>query len=604
MTVKKSMPMSSRNGSDDQKKHIEVLYRKCTPVTDPKAQYPGFNPGSEIIKKGTIKDKGRLTVPCNIIWEKDVAVRMRDGITIYTDIFRPKDAKEKCPALIAWSTYGKLCGSVGIDTLPFRSGIPLDATSGYETFEGPDPAYWCSHGYAILTPDIRGVMMSEGDCAFWGTQSAEDGYDFVEWVAGQPWCNGKTALTGNSWLAIMQWFIAAINPPHLTAIAPWEGLNDLYRNDVFCGGIKDYGFNNTIISEIYGNNHIEDIPAMADKYPLFNDYWDDKFAKAENIKVPAAYVVASWTHHIHTRGTLQSWHKLNIKDKWLRVHNTMEWPDYYTPKYYEDLKRFFDRYLKDINNGWEKTPKVRLSILDPGGVDTVDRVEEDFPLPQTQFTKLYLDAENNSLTPDAPKNESKARYRADDERGKAVFTIRFDRDTEIVGYLKLQMWVEAEGNDDMDIFVWLQKLDRRGRLLCHIPIPLPKPVQLFIKTAFKYGLLKSKIPSMINYTGTYGKQRVSLRKLDEEKSTSSEPYYPFNDVQPLKQGQIVPVDIALWPAGMRYHADEQLRVIVAGYNVRGPSFPTLPKSKLINKGYHIIHTGGKYDSHLLVPVIP
>ena len=174
----------------------------------------------------------------------------------------------------------------------------------------------------------------------------------------------------------------------------------------------------------------------------------------------------------------------------------------------------------------------------------------------------------------------------------------------MVGYLKLQLWVEAEGNDDMDLFVWLQKLDRRGGLLSHIPIPLPKPMLWFIRTAFKYGLLKSKIPSMINYTGPYGQLRVSLRRLDEEISTSSEPYYPFKEVQPLKPGQIVPVDIALWPTGMRYHAGEQLCVIVTGYNIRGPFLPSLPKSETINKGYHVIHTGGKYDSHLLVPIIP
>lgn len=596
-------PVFTKKG-DSQEERVEVLYRKSTPITDPKARYPGLNPSSTIIRKGTVKSKGRLTVPCDIAWERDVPVTLRDGAVIYTDVFRPTDDKEKYPALIAWSPYGKLCGSVNIDTLPFRAGIPLGATSGYETFEGPDPAYWCNHGYAILTPDIRGVMMSEGHFAWWGTQGAKDGYDFIEWVAGQRWCNCRTALTGNSQLAIMQWFIAALNPPHLAAIAPWEGLNDLYRNDIFCGGIKDYGFNDYIISETYGNNRIEDIPAMADKYPLFNSYWDDKLAKAENIEVPAAYVVASWTNPIHTRGTLQSWCELNIKDKWLRIHNTMEWPDYYTPKYYEDLRRFFDHYLKGVDNGWENTPKVRLSILDPGGMDTVDHIEEDFPLPQTRFTKLYLDAENSSLTLSPPKNESKARYRADDEKGKAVFKMRFKRDTEMVGFSKLRLWVEAEGNDDMDLFVWLQKLDRRGGLLSHIPILLPKPVQLFIRTAFRHGLLKNKIPRSMTYTGPYGKQRLSLRKLDEDKSTPAEPYYPFGEVQPLKPGQIVPVDIALWPTGMRYHAGEQLRVLVAGYNMRGPFLTSLPNAELINKGYHIIHTGGKYDSHLLIPVSP
>ena len=104
---------------------------------------------------------------------------------------------------------------------------------------------------------------------------------------------------------------------------------------------------------------------MTRNHQLFNSYWESKIPDLEKIDVPA-YVVASWTNIIHTGGTFTGWRNISSKEKWLRIHNTHEWHDYYKPESVENLRRFFDRYLKGINNGWEATPKVRLTVLDPG----------------------------------------------------------------------------------------------------------------------------------------------------------------------------------------------------------------------------------------------
>ena len=198
---------------------IEVIFRKASSIDTPEARYPGFNPGIRTLTKGTIIKDGALPLPCNILFERDIAVTLRDGTVIYTDIFRPVNGTD-LPAIIAWSPYGKEGGVSGLDNYPNRAGVPRSATSGLEKFEGPDPAYWCSHGYAVINPDPRGIYSSTGDIHYWGTQESEDGYDLIEWTAEQSWCNGKVSMTGNSWLAISQWFIAALKPPHLTAIAP------------------------------------------------------------------------------------------------------------------------------------------------------------------------------------------------------------------------------------------------------------------------------------------------------------------------------------------------------------------------------------------------
>ncbi len=558
---------------DDQ---IEVLFRKAVPISDPEAHYPGLNPSTTVLRKESIHREGALPLPCDILFERDVAVTLRDGTVIYTDIFRPVGGTH-LPIIIAWSPYGKGYGWFSLDRFPGRMGVPTSALSGLEKFEGPDPAYWCNHGYAIVNPDPRGAFMSQGNLHFWGEQEAQDGYDLIEWMASQEWSNGKVALSGNSWLAISQWFIAAEQPPHLTAIAPWEGLSDFYRDHGTRGGIPDTGFNDLVMLHLYGNNEIEDLSGMIRKYPLMNSYWREKSANLERINIPA-YIVASWTNELHTHGTFEGFRRISSAHKWLRVHNTHEWFDYYSAENVEDLRRFFDRYLKGIENGWEQTPHVRLTVLDPGGVDQINRPENEFPLARTRYQPLYLDASTGRLSQESVRHESAIRYKVDSKE-QAVFTIRFNHDTELTGYMKLRLWVEAIGSDDMDLFVFVQKLDAQGKFLPALVLGQP------------------------NF-GANGRVRVSHRELDPGRSTPAEPYLTHIKEERLNPGEIVPVEIPIWPTSMVWHSGEQLRVVVTGYNLAGRHIPGLPEPMLRNKGEHVIHTGGKYDSHLLVPVIP
>lgn len=274
----------------------DVIYRKTTPI-DFKAEgleskYRGFKQETVTLPKGTIAEEGYMPLPCDIVFERDVPVKLRDGITIYTDIFRPV-TDEAIPAIVAWGPYGKNgSGALSISGFPGMLGIDKSLLSGLAKFEGPDPGYWCARGYAVCNPDIRGAFMSEGNITFWGKQDGEDGYDYIEWLARQAWCNGKTALSGNLWLAISQWYIAAEQPPHLTVIAPWEGNSNHYVDDVVRGGIPYPGFVDSIIIGLFGNNYIEDSVAMIEKYPLMNDYWKSKIPQFERINVPA-YVVSS-----------------------------------------------------------------------------------------------------------------------------------------------------------------------------------------------------------------------------------------------------------------------------------------------------------------------
>ena len=605
----KIIPVKTSSG-----KEFPVYFKEGLPLDAAKARYTGFKQETVILKKGTIRREGAKPLTCDILLERDVPIKLRDGVTIYADIFRPVD-NEKHPSIMAWSPYGKEYGGQWLDDVPFRSGVPLSATSQLEKFEAPDPAYWVQQGYTIINPDSRGAYNSEGNLVYWGTQNAEDGYDVIEWAAKQNWSNEKIGMSGNSWLSVSQWFIAAQKPPHLAAIAPWEGFSDHFREAGNRGGIPMPEFPEMIIDTFASNGLIENQPRMIVDYPLMNDYWLDKKANLSKIDIPA-YVVASYTNVAHTHGTFAGYRGIASKEKWLRVNNTNEWQDYYTPENVADLTKFFDHYLKGINNGWESTPKVRLSVLNPGGKDIVNRIENEFPLARTKYEKLYLDTSNNTLNNKISNKISSTEYNSESQNNKKTFTIKFDKDTEITGYMKLRVWVSALDNNDMDLAIKVEKLSKDGKELRDL------------------------------HTGgsiaATGYLRASMRKTDPKLSTESEPFYTFDEVQPLKKGEIVPLDIEIWPMGMFYSSGESLQLTISAYEPPTEKIPfgsskiDVPKNsytytpgekvemvtiggnadqvanekdvvkspKTHNKGIHRFYSGGKYDSYLYVPIIP
>ena len=295
---------------------IEILHAKSTPIDTPRGLYNGFKPSTTTLPKGWKKDDGCRAFPVDTIWERDVKIPMRDGVNLYADVFRPADDSQKVPAVIPWSPYGKSgTGFFQLDLVPGRVGVPQSRLSGLEKFEGPDPAEWTQYGYAVVNIDARGIFMSEGNVRFWGSAEGQDGYDAVEYIASLPWCNGKVATMGNSWLGIAQWFIAAERPPHLACILPLEGSSDFYRETLCRGGIPAYGFVEFLVHNLYGNNETEDTPGMLRKYPLMNEYWEDKRAKIENINVPA-YVLASMSTALHTVGSLRGFEEIPHDNKW------------------------------------------------------------------------------------------------------------------------------------------------------------------------------------------------------------------------------------------------------------------------------------------------
>lgn len=548
---------------------IEVLYNRSRSLDAPK-QFPlagaGFYP--PLNPRSYVEDEIRV--------DQDVAVRLRDGTTIYVDIYRPAKGadNETLPAILSWCWYGKRPGDESEEEWATFGVVP-GTHSQMVKFEGPDPGFWCKKGYAVVNADPRGAGNSEGRLVLWGKQDGEDGHDAIEWIAEQPWSNGKVGMFGNSGLAMCQWFIAAEQPPHLACIAPWEGTSDMYREFVSENGIPGPGFMNFVASiGRSASGLMEDYNAMLRKYPLMNAYWQSKVPEFAKITVPA-YVTGGWSH-VHMMGSINGYRRISSEKKWLRVHRDFEWPDTYSWWNMQDLERFFDRYLKGIRNGWEMTPKVRLDIMDAYHFDSqVHRPETDFPLDRTIYAKLFVRGKNE-LAGEPSSVETSISY--DPETEEADFDIKFSEDTELAGFIKAHLWVEADGHDEMDLFLTVQKLDQDGEWL---------PTSVF-------GLA---------HPGAWARVRVSHRALDQNLSTDFQPVQSHLVEQRLSPGEIVAVDVAFYPHARIWHAGETLRLRVAGRYIRKDWFEPFSYDT-DNSGRHVIHAGGKFGSYLQIPVIP
>lgn len=548
-----------------------IYEKKLMSIDNPDAAYNGFNPSKTLLKKGYVHMQGHRALGCNILWERDTEFIHSDSTKIYMDIFRP-ESDSPVPAIIVWSPYGK-CNN----NQPWSYKSPK--LSMLQREEGPDPAFWCEKGYAVINPDPRGSYMSEGIISMWGDTEGKDIAEIIEWAAAQSWCNGKIGLAGNSWLATSQWFAAAENPPHLAAIAPWEGQSDLYRNSLVCGGIPDLEFPKICIKARCGNA-MDDAPAMAEAYPLWNEYWESKRARLENINVPA-YIVASYTNGIHADGTFSAYRRISSDKKWLRIHNTSEWPDFYDNQ--EDLRKFFDYYLMGKVNGWEETPRVRMSLLNPGGDDIVERPEKDFPPEGVKRKIFYLSASDGSLSENEPDKEDFMSYDSENSEQEAVFDYIVDKKSELAGYMKLELYVESE-HDDMDLFVIVGKADENGENL------------IWSNSADPY----TRNP----FLGFKGRLRVSLRKLSDELSKDEIPVQSFDEKNSISKGETVKVEMAIWPAGMVFEAGQRIRLRIKGsdFNVAQVHGKNVNELPLVNKGMHKIHTGGRYKSKIYIPL--
>lgn len=164
----------------------------------------------------------------DVIVQRDVMVPMRDGVKLATDIYLPavgeKPAEGPFPALLMRTAYNK------------------------ERW-GPDIVkFFARHGYVSVTQDCRGRYKSEGRFFPW-VDDPEDGYDTIEWIADHPRCNGRVGMHGPSHMAWVQFHAATQAPPHLVAMAPYQGPINAYKYSMRTGGALHLGLLKWVVKQ-------------------------------------------------------------------------------------------------------------------------------------------------------------------------------------------------------------------------------------------------------------------------------------------------------------------------------------------------------------------
>ncbi|MBF8269855.1 MAG: hypothetical protein HW386_1564 [Gammaproteobacteria bacterium] len=515
--------------------------------------------------------------------ERNIPVPMRDGIRILVDIYRPDGTAgaKDLPVIIGWSPYGKHNQT---NKLWPQADVDPGWISPYTAFEAPDPAWWCRHGYAILYPDPRGTWYSEGEMHHGGLEESLDCYDLIEWAGTRPWSNGKVGLAGVSYLTAIQWQVAPLKPPHLAAINPWEGFSDWYREFGYHGGIPETRFIPRACGNlVWSTTRTEDTYANMQAHPLYDEYWRSKEHNLESIEVPT-YIVASWSDQgLHARGTLEAYKRIPAKHKWLEVHGRKKWHYFYLPASVEKQRQFFDHFLKGNDDSVLTWPKVQLEIRDRAYSSTIHS-EREWPLARTEYRKLYLNVADQSLVESPVHKNAEFRYDSEDMEKQAQFDYQFSADTELTGHMKLRLWVTTDGADDMDIFVAIQKYDQAGD-----------------QVPFVFYSLYDNGPVALGWL------RASHRALDATRSTPQQPVHLHTHEERLEPGVPVPLEIEIWPSATVFLRGEKLRLVIKGSDIYTEAPTNLPfclHQDTRNQGQHIILSGGGYDSHLLVPVIP
>ncbi|KAJ0311119.1 hypothetical protein COL5a_002460 [Colletotrichum fioriniae] len=583
---------------------IQIAYK---PIGKPEIgtnNYQGFTPGrTEVLPKGW-NGYNAKPLESDIRIDHDVEIKVRDGCRLYIDVYRPADSTEKIPAIVGWSPYGKKYSALTmLPMTPWSCCVKKSDLSGLEKFEGLDPQRWCPKGYAIISVDSRGAGNSDGQVPIMGLQDAEDAYDVIEAIAKFDWCNRSVGMAGNSALAIAQWHVAALNPPSLKAIAPWEASGDLFREQFVRGGIFSMSNFDLITSVIIkGNSGVEDFAEMYRRSPLSNIWWEDKRANMKAIKIPA-YISGSDFSSIHTMGSIRGFMELDTSDKWIRWSAWQEWFDLYSvPETNEDLAKFFDRYLKGIENDWEKTPKVRWTSLKFGDREPEsDIIFEDFPPPNTDYRTFYLD--NDKLSESALSNSSKVCYNSEDGNSLVKFTYTFDKPSRLIGIPKAVLYMSCPSHDDMNVFVNIRKLDKDGNPMMHLCFPFwAAPVKSI------HDIPKKEQSSTNLHLGSVGQLRASHRSTDPERSMHPQfPFHPHDRENKIPPGAIVELEIGIWAMGVDYEAGESVQVQIGG------QFPSIAEYKAFsterpdyerNKGEHFIHCGPEHQSRIILPFIP
>ncbi|CAN5460261.1 CocE/NonD family hydrolase [soil metagenome] len=541
--------------------------------------------------------------------ENNVAIAMRDGITLLADVHRPHE-EGRYPALIAASPYPRQIQDLG-------------APMGF--IEAGNTSFWVSRGYSHVIANVRGTGGSGGTFGFFDGQERRDMYDLVEWVAAQPWCDGNVGMVGISYFAMTQLEAAVERPPHLKAIFPVAVTADLYdaathhgllsssfvtpflamagltsdRSDGFWRSPpaelarkvlntpplhRKFATMNgeaslTILRQMLKLPHDphpwDDLWLdVAVKHPTRDGWWDDRDLTPllDRIDIPV-YLGCDWENvPLHLPSTFVTWKGLagnpNVRVALLGQYGlTWPWESLHT-----EALAWFDHWLKGRDTGVMAGPPIRYVLPGTGEWHTADQ----WPPAGTTLTEWALCADG-VLAPDEGTPGSRdylvlgaglARAKPSTIDPPALLTwtsAPLTAAVDIVGNIELRLVAAATAADT----AWMATLQH---------------------------VAADGTTSEV----TAGWLRASLREVDDAASRPGAPVLPCRTATAVPIGADVEYRIPLVANARRFEAGDRIRLVITSDD-QDPELPAIMSFRHASVGTSSLNTI-RSSSRLLLPV--
>ncbi len=383
--------------------------------------------------RGLTADQYEVTI------ERGVAVKMRDGVVLRADIYRPK-ADGKFPVLLQRTPYNKGGGGCGVCQKA------------------------AARGYVAIIQDVRGRYTSEGDWYTFKFES-QDGYDTVEWAAALPYANGKVGMWGGSYVGATQMLAAIASPPHLAGIFPFVTASNYHDGWTYQGGAFEQWFNDswtsglatdTLSRRVQKNSNAMQwarklplaeypvlnlgiteglAPYFLDwlEHPAYDDYWKQWSIEDHDDKILVpAYHVAAW-YDIFLGGSLRNYAGIKARgggdaarrgQRLLvvlgghagsgRKIGEVDFGPAADLDTDETMLRWYDHLLKGVANGVEREKPVKIFVMGKNEW----REEDDWPLERARATRFCLHSAgganglngDGTLSTEAPQGEPQDRF--------------------------------------------------------------------------------------------------------------------------------------------------------------------------------------------------
>ena len=543
-----------------------------------------------------------------VIVDRNVAIRMRDGISIRADVYRP-DEPGRYPALYAVSPYQKdLAGLPAYPAFLWRETGPIE--------------WYVQQGYVYVLADARGTGASDqGVWEYFGPEEQTDLYDAIEWIAGQDWCTGKVGMIGQSYFGMAQWSAAIQAPPSLTCIAPYDAKVDHYRDGQFHGGIPAFGLP-IIWSFGVRYNHLNGPPGPESAARLKTDLvqamlahpTDDEFWRLRSpywglagSTVPT-FSIGSWGKNaLHLRGNLIGYELTSGPKKLLveeagqpvRLGAVRAQQDFERPDFHEKvLLPWYDYWLKGHDTGVMDGPTVTTFVS--GIAEYV--AWSEWPPEEIEYSNLYLrrgpsgavvSLNDGSLSQEPPRG------------GEGGTTYSYPRQEWHLGPVEFK----PDGSSDptSQVLTWTtEPLEQDVMIAGPIAVVLyassdQLDTDFFVK-------LWDQVPSGTGQNHrdvllARGWLRASHRELDESRSKIGRPFHPHRDPKPIEPGKVYRFDIEVWPIAHVFVTGNRIRLQITNgdSSVTDGNYSHFYGLKF---GSDTIFHDADHPSHVVLPVIP